>query len=89
LKLNVNPALTYLSVDINNSDGVLVIIAVRPTRHIVGHSETLTGVFVQSWCVLMLQVLNAQLAGYRAAIVYSLTSEILVAMKGHDGMSHF
>jgi len=32
-----------------------------------------------------MQVLNAELAGYSAAIVYSLTSEILVAMKGDDG----
>jgi len=33
----------------------------------------------------MLQVLNAQLAGYSAAIIYSLTSEKLVIMTGSDG----
>jgi len=36
-------------------------------------------------CGKLLQVLNAQSAGYDAAIIYSLTSEHLVVMKGSDG----
>jgi len=35
--------------------------------------------------VTLLQVFNAELAGYSAAIVYSLTSETLIVMSGHDG----
>jgi len=37
---------------------------------------------------MLLQVFNAELAGYSAAIVYSLTSETLIVMSGHDGKLH-
>jgi len=36
-------------------------------------------------CSELLQVLNAQLAGYDVAIIYSLTSERLLVMEGTDG----
>ena len=40
-------------------------------------------------CSELLQVLNAQLAGYDVAIIYSLTSERLLVMEGTDGKWFF